>query len=155
MIGKHKPFNKEWHKSSDLKARAYGKNLFRWYGYDAQDNEDKYGIDLIVYDGRELICYAEVEIKKYLSNFTFDTLHILERKKKYFVHPSGKPVLFCLFSPNGNVCAMTRGDYMLSMEPQHVKNTAVEKGEYFYKVPISKVRMIHAIPEGLPQKKRE
>ena len=140
-----KPFNQQWHDDADEKGREYAKAMFlKIYKLYAIDNIGKYKIDLVVYNGYgKIVCYADAEIKKYLDDFRFDTLHILERKSKYFADINGKPTLFCLFSPDGKICAMTRGSYLLNMKSVEVKNKAMAYGEHFYKVPMNMVRMIN------------
>ena len=78
-------FSRECFERSDERGKLNCQWMFFYlYGVDAVINEG-YGVDMTLYDryGKKF-GYAEVEEKVWLNNFTFDSLHVPARKKKFF-----------------------------------------------------------------------
>lgn len=140
-----KPFNPEAHKENDAKAKKYAAGYWQSKGIEVRNNPDRYGIDQMLYKDNDLYGYCECEIKWYLEEgrFKWQTLNILYRKRKYaeLEESTGKPVFFCLFSPDGDKLALTRGKDILRCTVKELSNNAVKKGELFYDVPLDMVEL--------------
>ena len=65
------------------------------------DNPDEFGIDLLAYDFLTQKAEIEVEVRELWTpsqrRFPFSTVHILERKLKFFEEKQGVQTFFCAF----------------------------------------------------------
>lgn len=108
-------------------------------GYEARDNEDKYGADLIVYQHGKKVAYAEVEVRPAWKGpkFPFEDLNIPYRKKKLF-HNDVKTVFFSI---NSDLTHMfwCNANTILSSRVATVNNKYV-KNEKFFKVQLSDLK---------------
>ena len=133
-----KRFDKNLYDSNDSTARTAGKIYWRSFSYQAEDNPDRYGADLIVNTGWEVF-YSEVEIKRVWSGplFKYDTLQIPERKRKFTV--LDMPCMFLVLN-NEQTHAFVCSSDLLSKSPVvEVPNKYVYKGEMFFQVPVSEL----------------
>lgn len=133
-----KRFDKDLYDSNDSTARTAGKKYWRSFNYQAEDNPDRYGADLIVNTGWEVF-YSEVEIKRVWSGplFKYDTLQIPERKRKFTV--LDMPCMFLVLN-NEQTHAFVCSSDLLSKSPVvEVPNKYVYKGEMFFQVPVSEL----------------
>lgn len=133
-----KRFDKSLYDNNDSTARTAGKKYWRSFSYQAEDNPDRYGADLIVNTGWEVF-YSEVEIKRVWSGplFKYDTLQIPERKRKFTV--LDMPCMFLVLN-NEQTHAFVCSSDLLSKSPVvEVPNKYVYKGEMFFQVPVSEL----------------
>jgi len=105
MVGVNKPFDKKLYLESDPYCREKIKNFFSQFDVELQDNPNTYGEDLIT-EGYEIRIEVERRIIWNSGNFPYDTVHILERKKKYF--QNGK-IHYCVVSKNFDQMAFISG----------------------------------------------
>ncbi len=79
---KIKKFDQALHDKYDPPAR---KAVSRWilmkWGFEAKDNPDIYGADLIVYRNGIQIGFAEVEVRQWAPTCPWKTIHVPSRKK--------------------------------------------------------------------------
>jgi len=82
----YKPFSNSLYNKYDEPARAFVKKIYNDLGIIAQDNPDKYGIDLILYKDNNKIGYAEVECcaSWNMPIYPYKSLHVPIRKEKFF-----------------------------------------------------------------------
>ncbi len=80
-----KRFDKELHDTYDKFGRDVVKDyVSSFWGMEARDNPDRYGIDLHLYKDDLLIGYAEVEVRLSWKTveFPYEDLNVPNRKKK-------------------------------------------------------------------------
>jgi hypothetical protein len=136
-----KKFNNNLHKTYDELGRVWAINLFKRYGLDLKNNPNKYGVDLLAYRENKLVGNVEVEVRDSWDGiFKFEDLNIPARKQKLLTNKL-KSVLVA-FNKNGSMCFICKDDVVLSSPLVEVKNKYVPKGEMFYKVKLSKIKLI-------------
>ena len=139
----NKKFEQSLHDQYDERGRKIVKDYFKnKFNYNVIDNPNIYGVDLIIYRENKIVGYAEVEVRNSWNTdkFPFDTLNVPLRKKKLFENEL--PTYF--FSVN---CIHTRmfccdAEIIMGCEIKENKNKYVKKDEYFYKVPVDKLKLI-------------
>lgn len=100
---RRKKFNPELFALHDARARAAACQYFSTSGgfFEVIDNPDQYGIDLLAYEFMSLKAKIEVEVREVWKpehkRFPFPTVHILQRKLKFFEGEAGVQTLFCAF----------------------------------------------------------
>ena len=128
-----KPFSKSNHDANDGVGKDVVIKFLRGRGVDAIENPDDYGIDVMV---------AKYEVERrtiYTDKWPYETVHVPERKTKFFVHN-----IFYVVVMHHETKTKTF-DTLLFCETDVVKkyplvevpNKSVSKGEYFYDVPLS------------------
>ena len=79
-----KQFEQEQWELFDAPAKEIATKFWIQLGYECIENPDDYGIDLLVKGkGKEFGCEVEVKLGWHGPIFTFPTLHICVRKKKF------------------------------------------------------------------------
>ncbi len=140
MSMNHK-FDRDIFDECDLKARAWAKHLFKRYGVELRDNPDEYGVDLIAYRNDREVGYVEVEIKKTWNGaFIYKYLNVPIRKKKLLT--SRLRSVLVAFNHDGTQCFICNDNVVLSSAIEEVKNKHVSHGEMFYRVPVSKIKLV-------------
>ena len=139
----NKKFDKELHGKYDNVGREIVKNYFqKRTKFTAKDNPNEYGVDLLLFKENVLVGYAEVEVRKNWNTdkFPFDTLNVPLRKKKLL--ENDLPTYF--FSVNYTHTKMfcCEAETVLNSKIQENKNKYVNSNEYFYKVPVSELKLI-------------
>lgn len=81
-------FNKSRFEESDQKAKDAVRKLYKelFPSWTLEDNEDKYGIDFLVYEDGELIAYIECELSFAgfeKGRFKYEQIRLLPRKNHY------------------------------------------------------------------------
>jgi hypothetical protein len=103
-----KPFDQVLHDENDAIAKeAVRSFLEAVWGYPVTEG-GQYDVDLLIYEEDTICGYVEVERRHNWDkqHFPFDTLHIPERKRKFFHTGSAKPALCCEQGLQvGSVCA--------------------------------------------------
>ena len=133
-----KRFDKELHDTYDKLGRDVVKKFVAdHWGMTAEDNPNRYGIDLLLYKDNELCGLAEVEVRLSLKTveFPYEDLNVPQRKRK-LLENTGQPTFF--FSVNKDATALFHcgAEAVLASELKESSNKYVRSGEYFYKVPL-------------------
>lgn len=128
----YKEFNSHTHSQYDNAARAKAKRFWVSRGYKCHDNEDQYGVDLVVEGkGRKFFCEVEVKISWHGLVFTYDTVHIPLRKSKFL----SKPTVFMVFNASLHMAALINRKAVLNAPKKEVPNREISFGEKFFDVP--------------------
>jgi len=138
-----KKFSQNLHDQYDDAGREVVKNYFqKKLNILAEDNPNLYGVDLILYRDAQPIGYAEVEVRSNwkTNHFPYDTLNVPLRKKKLL--DNELPTFF--FSINHIKTRMfcCKAEEILNCEVKENPNKYVKSNEYFYKVPVDKLKVI-------------
>lgn len=113
-------------------------DLFEKTGHTARVNDDQYGVDLVV--DEKYYCEVEQKTAWKGKSFPYDELNIPPRKKKFL--NLDKPTLFCVVNNEKTHALFVRSDIVASSPRKEVPNNRLGSGEYFYKVPIGKCRIV-------------
>jgi len=138
IISKNKKFEQHVFDQADQPARTVSKYYVSRFGYEAIDNPNEYGVDLIVPN----VCYIEVENRLMWKEdrFPYTTLHVPHRKRKFF--KLDMPTL--LFTWNAALSKFIRlhEDVILDSPVIEIPTQAMPEGENFYDVKISRGRIV-------------
>ncbi len=130
----YKEFNNQTHSKYDLAARSKSKMFWKTNGYKCDDNEDIYGVDLVVEGkGRKFNCEVEVKQTWHGLKFPYDTLHIPVRKAKFLIEST----TFMVFNAGLHRVAVVGRKAVQKAPKVEVPNREVAFGERFFDVPVS------------------
>lgn len=139
----NKKFDVNLHKQYD----DIGKNIVISYfrnkiGLDARENTDTYGVDIVLYRNETVIGYAEVEVRNNWNSdvFPFDTLNVPLRKKKLL--DQELPTYFFSINKKNTMMYCCPSEVVLQSPVKESPNKYVSEKEYFYKVPVEKLKLI-------------
>ena len=143
---KTKPFDPSLHDRYDSPGRQIVKEyITNKLHLTVKDNPDIYGVDLIIYKENKIVGYAEVEVRNNWSSdaFPYEILNVPYRKKKLL--ENNKPTFF--FSVNKPQTRMfcCTAEIVLESELKENPNKCVKSNEYFYKIPVSKLKLIEIV----------
>ena len=145
MQGVRKPFSKSLHKDHDDKARNAAKAYWKSQGYEAVDNPNTKGVDLLIIDpeSQEVIGYCEVEVKNNWNakKFQYDTLQIPERKGKY-LELYGDKIRYMIFSKDLTQALIADIVSFKKAKIKEISNKYVRSGEYFFQVPVKDCELV-------------
>jgi hypothetical protein len=128
-----KPFNQKVHDACDPPAReAVSKYIKARWDMNAWHNPDQYAVDLIIEKNKELIGYAEIEMRDW-DHCPFKTIHIPKRKDKLF--NNDKRTIYFVVSRGMSKAWYIDTDVIKTSAVHEIPNKAVSQGEYFYDVP--------------------
>lgn len=128
-----KPFNKQVHDACDPPAReAVSKYIKATWGMNAWHNPDQYAVDLIIEQDKNLIGYAEIEMRDW-DTCPFNTIHIPKRKDKLF--DNDKKTIYFVVSRGMTKAWYIDSQVIKTSAVKEIPNKAVSQGEYFYDVP--------------------
>jgi len=128
-----KPFNQKVHDACDPPAReAVSKYIKATWGMNAWHNPDQYAVDLIIEKDKELIGYAEIEMRDW-DHCPFRTIHIPKRKDKLF--NNDKKTIYFVVSRGMERAWYIDSQVIKDSAVAEIPNKAVSQGEYFYDVP--------------------
>jgi hypothetical protein len=128
-----KPFNQKVHDACDPPAReAVSKYIKATWDMNAWHNPDQYAVDLIIEKNKELIGYAEIEMRDW-DQCPFKTIHIPKRKDKLF--NNDKRTIYFVVSRGMSKAWYIDTDMIKNSSVHEIPNKAVSQGEYFYDVP--------------------
>ena len=134
-----KPFEQDLHDKYDAPAKAaIEKYLERTCDVTVQPNPDQYGVDLLITKGGKLIGTAEVEVRQWSPNCPYPTIHVPERKTKFF---TSRTLFFALTKDMKHaywICTEDIKEYPL----KEVRNIKVSEGEMFYDVPTTEFNFV-------------
>jgi hypothetical protein len=97
-----------------------------------QSNPDQYGVDLLIIKGDKVLGAAEVEVRQWIE-CRFSTIHVLQRKQKYF---NGRTLFFAL-AKDLKSAHWIETDKIDKHPLVEVSNYKVASGELFFDVPIN------------------
>ena len=127
-----KKFDQALHDKYDPPAReAVAKWIFMKWGYQAKDNPDIYGTDLIIYRAGKQIGFAEVEVRQW-NPCPFNTIHVPVRKKHMLEVPH---TMFFALTQDMVHAYWINGEKTLGYK--QIRLTTHEKDELYYDVPKS------------------
>jgi len=98
----------------------------------AWHNPDHYAVDLIIEKDKELIGYAEIEMRDW-DHCPFRTIHIPKRKDKLF--NNNKRTIYFVVSRGMTKAWYIDVQVIKDSAVAEIPNKAVSQGEYFYDVP--------------------
>lgn len=134
-----KQFDHNLYRASDGPARSAAKKYWTAKGYSAADNQDKYGIDLIVgKDGEYFPVEVEVKMVWKGSKFPWTSIQIPQRKEKFAKLPSS---IFMVFNADLMYAAIIRGTDIIA-SPKVKIDTKYTIAEEFFQIPIGKVEIV-------------
>jgi hypothetical protein len=127
-----KPFEQELHDKYDMPAKLAVRNYMeRNCDVQVYPNKDKYGVDLILGKNGKVLGYAEVEVRQWSPDCPYPTIHVPERKTKFF----GDRVLFFALTKDMQHAYWIETKYITEYPIKEVRNRSVASGEMFYDVP--------------------
>lgn len=142
----YKEFNHETFAKYDLAARDSAKRFWQSQGYECFDNEDEFGVDLVVQkDGKRFYCEVEVKTVWHGKEFMHDTMHIPVRKAKFL----NMPTQFMVFNNSRTRAGIIGRKHVLAAPTKHVKNVKLSFGERFFDVPVENVIFVPIPQENL------
>lgn len=137
----YKKFSKKLHEKFDNAGKQAVKKFLTSLkkGYEVKENEDKYGVDLVVYKDGEKVAYAEVEVRPAWkgAKFPYEDLNIPFRKKKLLCNE----LKTMFFSINNELTHMLwcNAKTILKSKTAFVTNKYV-KNEKFFKVDLKDLK---------------
>lgn len=144
-MGAYKKFSEELYKKYDeVACQRILDYVISTTGIYAMRNPDKYGPDIIQYNGFKPSSYIEVEMKlvwkSHQDTFPWDEINVPERKLKFL--KVGLPISFWLLREDMNM-AIVVPDYLLEAAPLiEVPNKFKPQGELFAKISVSQCQVI-------------
>ena len=131
MQRRRKPFNVDTHAAHDASGKQTVLRFLRQLGIDAEENPDKYGVDLL---GKNIDHTWEVEKRPvWVDEWPYLTVHIPTRKKKFFQ----LSMIYAVVNRDLNKVMFCSSVVINKYKQEEVPNKEVESGEYFYDVPLS------------------
>lgn len=138
-----KPFSQEQHDQDDAPAkRAVSGYLFKRWKYIPLVNKDRYGIDIVCYRHGKIVGYVEVERRhSWRGEFTYPTIHVPARKRKFFENPDTTNLIFSVRSDLKKAFWIDGREVLNS--PVIFMDNKECKNEDFFDVPIEKWTLVH------------
>jgi len=139
-----KQFEQEQWELFDAPAKEAATKFWIQLGYECIENPDDFGIDLLVKGkGKEFGCEVEVKLGWHGPKFTFPTLHISVRKKKFM----NSPAMFMVMNNSLTHSAVVSRKLILASPVIEVANATVPTGERFYDVPVDNVSIMNFLAD--------
>jgi len=143
----YKVFQQDVFDKYDDPAREVAKQFWKRIGYEAMDNPDKYGTDLLVTGkGKTFTCEVEVKSVWHGTTFHFDSLHLPVRKAKFL----NKSVKFMIFNNSLTHAAIVGHKAVTNAPIIDVPNIYIKKGERFFDIPKSELQIIPVFESKQP-----
>ena len=142
-----KRFDKGLFNLYDGLGRDTAKRYYTSLGHRIEDNENKYGPDLLLYVSGTFYSYIECEVKrKWISKeFPNEIVRFPERKSKYL---TGEPIKFFMTNVNGDRALIVDGKQLKADSLKEFKNSFVPSGELFYHVELEEVAFVDVSKSG-------
>jgi hypothetical protein len=129
-----KPFNQHTHDVCDPPAReAVSKYIKATWDMNAWHNPNQYAVDLIIEKDKQLVGYAEIEMRDW-DHCPFRTIHVPKRKDKLF--NNDKRTIYFVVSRGISKAWYIDSQVIKNSSVMEIPNKEVSQGEYFYDVPI-------------------
>lgn len=137
-----KRFDRELYEKYDKLAKERVESLIDKRIYQIVENPKKRGVDLLIFrrrDGKHVL-NIETEVKRVwkTKDFKYDSVQFPERKAKYAQLEI--PTLFVMFNESTKFYLAVKGNDLLKSPCVEVPNKYCFKEEYFFQVPLNKVR---------------
>ena len=129
----NKPFDAELYAEHDLQGKQRVARFMFQAGYDVREGS-QYGIDLLLFKGDDFVCGVEVEQRDFGGRCRFPSIHVAQRKQKFFAGERCHNLLFAV--DMGGAFAYYTNGYRITKSPLVQLDNKLCKGEYFYDVPI-------------------
>ena len=143
----YKVFQQDVFDKYDDPAREMAKRFWERIGYEATDNPDKYGTDLLVTGkGKTFTCEVEVKSVWHGVTFHFDSLHIPVRKAKFL----NKSVKFMIFNNSLTHAAIVGHNAVVNAPIIEVPNIHIAKGERFFDIAKSEIHIVPVFESKQP-----
>ena len=137
-----KAFEEDQWEIFDGPAKALGIKFWEAMDCECIENEDPFGIDLIVErNGKSFGCEVEIRQKWHGTAFPFDSLYLPLRKKKFAKDKS----VFMVINNSQTHAMYVRAEDILNSPVAENKNERVPSGEKFYSVPLDKCHHINLL----------
>jgi hypothetical protein len=141
-----KQFEQEQWELFDAPAKEAATKFWIQLGYECIENPDDFGIGLLVKGkGKEFGCEVEVKLGWHGPTFTFPTLHIAMRKKKFM----NSPAIFMVMNNSITHGAVVSRKLILASPVIEVANATVPSGERFFNIPMDGVQIINLLTSNL------
>lgn len=127
-----KPFEQDLFDQFDEPAKkAIARYIESVFDAEVEPNPDQYGVDLLIIKNGRMLGAAEVEVRQWIE-CRFSTIHVLQRKQKYF---NDRTLFFALAKDlkSAHWIETNKVDKYPLVE---VSNYKVANGELFFDVPI-------------------
>ena len=126
----------------DEVARETAKRFWSYNGYDCTDNEDEFGVDLVVErDGKRFYCEVEVKTVWHGIDLKYYSIHIPVRKAKFLA----KPTQFMVFNNSLTHAAIISRKVVQESPTIEVPNAKIRFGEKFFDIPKEKAIFVKTI----------
>jgi hypothetical protein len=143
----YKVFQKDIFDQYDNPARAVAKQFWKNLGYEAQDNPDEFGTDLLVTGkGKKFYCEVEVKTVWHGVTFHFPSLHIPVRKAKFL----DKSIKFMVFNNSLTHAAIVGHAAVVNAPVVEVPNHYIKKGERFFDIPAEDLYIVPVLKQNSP-----
>ena len=134
-----KAFEQELHDKYDAPAKgAVAQFVEAKCGTDVVPNPDQYGVDLLVMYRGKIVGAIEVEVRQWYPTCPFPTIHVPQRKEKYF-NPT---TLFFALTKDMLHAYWIETKYISEFPVKEVRNIKVSSGEMFFDVPTIKFNYV-------------
>lgn len=132
-----KQFDKALYDENDYRARLAVSTYLTSTGLHVVDNPDKYGPDLIIFQGFKPGRYVEVEVKRVWMGqvFPWSSVQLPERKGKFL--RKKLPIEFWILNNDLKFSLVIADKSLLKERIEVVPNKLVPAGEKFYRIPIA------------------
>ena len=126
-----KAFEQDLHDKYDTPAKEAVVRYLSSLGAEVMPNPDKYGVDLLITRNGIGIGVVEVEVRQWSPRCPFSTIHVPERKTKFF---NGNSLFFALTHDMKHAYWIEAKD-IIKHPLKEVRNVKVTSGELFFDVP--------------------
>ena len=138
----YKVFQKTDFDKYDEAARTAATKFWTANGYCCTDNEDEFGVDLVVErDGKRFYCEVEVKTVWHGIDLKYDSIHIPVRKAKFLA----KPTQFMVFNNSLTHAAIISRKAVQESPTVEVPNAKIRTGEKFFDIPKDKAIFVTTI----------
>ena len=134
-----KAFEQDLHDKYDAPAKEAVAGYLTRLGFEVIPNPDRYGVDLLVIDEQKVIGVVEVEVRQWSPNCPFPTIHVPERKTKFF---NGNSLFFALTKDMAKAYWIESKE-ILKHPLKEVRNVKVTAGELFFDVPTTEFNFVN------------
>tara|TARA_R110002096_G_scaffold229422_1_gene419002 strand:- start:627 stop:1058 length:432 start_codon:yes stop_codon:yes gene_type:complete len=138
----YKVFQKTDFDKYDEVARTAATKFWTANGYCCTDNEDEFGVDLVVErDGKRFYCEVEVKTVWHGIDLKYDSIHIPVRKAKFLANPTK----FMVFNNSLTHAAIISRKAVQESPTVEVPNAKIRTGEKFFDIPKEKAIFVTTI----------
>lgn len=139
LLSTSRSFRKDQFDLHDEAAKNGVRAILEPMGYVVTQNPKRYEVDLLIYKDGEHLFNVEAEVKSHwgAGAFQYSDVQICERKQKYAL--LDKPTYYFMFNRDLTQYLVIKDKDLLKSPLKEVPNRRHWSGEYFFKVPVSKV----------------